>query len=191
MALTDKNLYAYCDNNPVMRTDFVGALWESIWDAVSLLISADEVADNPTDFWAWAGLVGDVVDVAIPFVGGIGESIRAIRTVDKVASAIDTTYDMVKVADRAGDVTSSFTNGIRYTDKVLRQMNNPFDLNHSFPSIIDTFVDINSGRPLKGGDGIVRTIIELPGSINDRPGVFEYVIEPNGMCNHRYFRNLR
>ena len=27
MALTDKNLYAYCDNNPVMRVDEDGEFW--------------------------------------------------------------------------------------------------------------------------------------------------------------------
>ena len=70
-------------------------------------------------------------------------------------------------------------------------MNNTADLNHAFPSIIDTFVDINSGRPLQGGDGIMRNLIEIPGSINNTPGIFEYIIEPNGMCNHRYFKQLR
>ena len=30
MALTDKNLYAYCDNNPVIRKDTDGNLWQAI-----------------------------------------------------------------------------------------------------------------------------------------------------------------
>ena len=29
MALTDKNLYAYCDNNPVNRTDDGGMFWDN------------------------------------------------------------------------------------------------------------------------------------------------------------------
>ena len=33
-ALTDKNLYAYCDNNPVMRTDHNGEFWNVIAGAV-------------------------------------------------------------------------------------------------------------------------------------------------------------
>ena len=33
-ALTDKNLYAYCDNNPVMRTDHGGDIWNVIAGAV-------------------------------------------------------------------------------------------------------------------------------------------------------------
>ena len=35
-SLTDKNLYAYCDNNPVMRRDDGGAFWDTIFDVVSL-----------------------------------------------------------------------------------------------------------------------------------------------------------
>ena len=34
MALTDKNLYAYCDNNPVMREDKGGQFWNIIAGAV-------------------------------------------------------------------------------------------------------------------------------------------------------------
>ena len=36
MSLTDKNLYAYCDNNPVMRVDKGGEFWDIVFDVVSL-----------------------------------------------------------------------------------------------------------------------------------------------------------
>ena len=65
------------------------------------------------------------------------------------------------------------------------------DLNHAFPSLVDIFVDESSGYPLKGGDGIVRNKIEIPGSINNIPGTFEYIIEPNGDCNHRFFAEMK
>ena len=35
-ALTDKNLYAYCDNNPVVRIDRGGNFWETIFDVILL-----------------------------------------------------------------------------------------------------------------------------------------------------------
>jgi len=135
-------------------------------------------------------LAGDAIDL-IPFVTGVGEVTRTVKTIDKVADVVDTTHDIAKVANRVEKVIDTSANGIRYTDKVIKQMNNAADLNHAFPSVIDTFVDINLRRPLKGGDGIIRNLIELPGSINNTPGIFEYIIEPNGMCNHRYFRKLR
>ena len=71
-ALTDKNLYAYCDNNPVVRVDYGGQLWETVFDVISLGASIVEVCVNPTDPWAWAGLAGDAIDL-IPFVTGVGE----------------------------------------------------------------------------------------------------------------------
>ena len=51
-------------------------------------------------------------------------------------------------------------------------MNNASDLRHSFPSIIDSLVDTNVGRAIKGGDNVVRNIVEVPGSINGADGVF-------------------
>ena len=39
LSLTDKNLFAYCDNNSVMRVDFGGDFWDTIFDVVSLAIS--------------------------------------------------------------------------------------------------------------------------------------------------------
>jgi len=38
-ALTDKNLFAYCDNNPIMRVDQGGQLWDIIFDVGSLISS--------------------------------------------------------------------------------------------------------------------------------------------------------
>ena len=36
MAYTDKNLYAYCDNNPVMRVDNGGEFWDTVFDVICL-----------------------------------------------------------------------------------------------------------------------------------------------------------
>ena len=59
-------------------------------------------------------------------------------------------------------------------------MSNVNDLNHSFPTLIDSMVDLKAGKPFMGGDVIMRWKIEIPGSINKRSGIFEYIIEPNG-----------
>ena len=42
-------------------------------------------------------------------------------------------------------------------------------------------------RTIQGGDGITRTEIILPGSINGKSGSYQWIIEPNGMVNHRLF----
>ena len=78
-------LFSYCDNNPVVRVDHGGQFWETVFDVISLGASIIEVCVNPTDTWAWTGLAGDAVDL-IPFVTGVGEVTRAVKTVDKAVS---------------------------------------------------------------------------------------------------------
>ena len=107
------NAYAYCGNNPVVRADHRGQFWETIFDIISLGASIVEVCLNPSDPWAWAGLAGDAIDL-IPFVTGVGEVTRAVKTVDKVtdtvqiAKAVDFTddaVDIVKTLDRSSGFT--------------------------------------------------------------------------------------
>lgn len=107
IGLTDKNLYAYCDNNPVIRVDHGGQFWETIFDVISLGASIVEVCVNPTDPWAWAGLAGDAIDL-IPFVTGVGEVTRGIKTtvkvVDKADDVVGAAKVMYKTADKASDI---------------------------------------------------------------------------------------
>ena len=104
-ALTDKNLYAYCDNNPVMRRDDGGQFWDTLFDVVSLAFSVADVVATPANPWAWAGLVGDVVDL-IPFVSGVGEAtdlLRVATKADEFADAVDDIHDTAKAIDKAKD----------------------------------------------------------------------------------------
>ena len=109
------NLFAYCGNNPVARIDRSGHFWDTVFDIISLGASIVEVCVNPTDPWAWAGLVGDAIDL-VPFVTGIGEVTRAAKAVDKVtdtvqiAKAVDLSedaVDIVKTLDRSSGFTKS------------------------------------------------------------------------------------
>ena len=114
-SLTEKNLFAYCDNNSVMRKDIDGAFWNTFFDIVSLAVSVCEVIANPTDPWAWAGLAGDVVDL-VPFVTGVGEVTRAVKaankagdvlTIQKAADFTDDAADIIKGLDRSSGFTKS------------------------------------------------------------------------------------
>lgn len=40
---------------------------------------------------------------------------------------------------------------------------------------------------IEGGDGVVREIITLPGNVNGKDGVYEWIIEQSGEVNHRLF----
>ncbi len=66
--LTDKNLYAYCDNNPVMRVDNSGEFWNILIGAgagllvggvvsiVSQIIDAEAPSIISGEFWAHVGV---------------------------------------------------------------------------------------------------------------------------------------
>lgn len=106
------NLYAYCGNNPISRRDASGHAWETVLDIISLASSIAEVAANPANPWAWAGLIGDIVDVAVPFVGGVGETTRLLRATINIADAVDDVHDAGKVADIAQIATKGTPNEI-------------------------------------------------------------------------------
>ena len=110
--LYDKNLYAYCDNNPVIRRDISGFAWETVFDIVSLAGSVAEVMAKPSDPWAWVGLVGDVVDVALPFVTGVGEVTRATRTTVRVISDVDDVVETAQVFKRTSGATDAIRKSI-------------------------------------------------------------------------------
>ncbi len=109
----NKNLYAYCDNNPVIRKDTTGAYWETALDVVSLGASIFEVSINPSDPWAWAGLAGDFFDVVAPCIGGIGEAVRVAKASMKGA---DAAVDAVSAAKKADNAVDGVSNILRKTN---------------------------------------------------------------------------
>ena len=117
MAVTDKNLYAYCDNNPIIRIDRGGQVWETVFDVISLGASIVDVCINPSDPWAWAGMVGDVVDL-IPFVAGVGEVTRAINTGRKVLDAADDIHDAAKTIEIADGAVDTAKTGWHVGDNI-------------------------------------------------------------------------
>jgi len=114
-ALTDKNLFAYCDNNPVVRLDRGGQFWDTFFNVVSLGASVIEVCKNPTDPLAWAGLAGDVVSLAVPGVTGGGTAVKAICKADdvvdvvKTANNVDNVVDTAKIAKKGWSVGDDIT----------------------------------------------------------------------------------
>ena len=72
------NLYAYCNNNPVMFSDPSGMFFDTIFDIITFGASIIDVISHPDDPLAWAGLAGDAIDL-IPFVTGVGETTRVVK----------------------------------------------------------------------------------------------------------------
>ena len=96
------NMFAYCKNNPVIYRDSQGEAVETVFDLITLGLSVAEVIANPADITAWIGLAGDAIDL-IPFVTGVGETIRGLRIVDKAGN-------VVEIADSLGDSIDTYRN---------------------------------------------------------------------------------
>ena len=110
LSLTDKNLYAYCDNNPVVRIDSDGKFWDTLFDVVSLVVSVVDVITNPTDPMAWAGLAADTLSLVVPGLTGGGSVVRAMTKADDVVDAVKTIDNVDNVVDAAKTIYKAANN---------------------------------------------------------------------------------
>ena len=112
------NMFAYCNNNPVIHEDITGNAAETVFDLISLGMSIADVALNPADPWAWLGLLGDVADVAIPFVGGIGETVKLCGAIQDTTDVIAGAQKLKKVvSDSIGTYDIAYSSGKHYVGK--------------------------------------------------------------------------
>lgn len=125
-----------------------------------------EVVINPLDPLAWAGLAGDALDL-IPFVTGIGETIKGVRVVAKGVDAADDAMDTIrfmKAVDRAEDFAD---NGLDIA-KTLDKTSDGFTISNKLDGIRIHSSFMGNGRLIPGSrlrlDGIndiTNTIYEL------------------------------
>ena len=142
--LLGQNMFAYCGNNPANRADYGGDAWETILDLLSLGSSIVDVARNPSDPWAWIGLAGDVVDVVVPFVGGVGETVRAVNTARKIGDKAGDMHDAVKAIDNTATAAKKLHRP--YIRKSTRQA-----VEQAAKRAPDgRFLDANTLRPITG-----------------------------------------
>ena len=98
-ALTDKNLYAYCDNNPVMRVDQGGDFWNFIiGGAIGAIAGGVVAALNGED---WVGIIiNSVAGAASGVVAASGLGLLAQAGVSAVisaaADAVNQSIDSIK-----------------------------------------------------------------------------------------------
>ena len=110
--IVGNNMFAYCSCCPVRWRDLTGRFIDAFFDVVSFAYSIRDVYSNPGDPFAWAGFVGDFVDILLPFAGGVGESARLLRTANKAASAVG---DLSRAADYGIDTYQELRKVLRGT----------------------------------------------------------------------------
>ena len=117
--LTGNNMFAYCGNNPVSRSDGGGCFWDTVFDVVSLVASIVDVVQNPKDVGAWIGLAMDIVDVAIPCIGGLGEIVDAVNVARKTSSKVGNAIDAARAVDNAADMADNMYDAGKAFDGAL------------------------------------------------------------------------
>ena len=111
-ALTDKNLFAYCDNNPVVRSDYGGEFWNVvigavIGGAVSLVSSIVSEAIEGDFTWKDVGQIAISTAIGVAEGAAIAACPAASVAISAVASAADTAINGIIDGDSAGEVITN------------------------------------------------------------------------------------
>lgn len=89
------------------------------------------------------------------------------------------------------DIVSNPLNKIRYSEKVLQQMQVNLKTGlpdfHGFPKIVDNYAGLGQKTIVTGRDGIKRLKISLRGGYASQEGYFEWIINQDNIVNHRLF----
>jgi len=151
--LLGTNLFAYCSNNPVNRTDDQGTFWDTFLDIASTAYSLWNVIKNPKEPSNWVALATDVVCLAIPCVTGGGTIVRAAKYADEAADIGATAYHATNTGWHVGDDISKKTRA--GNDPAWSTVQNRYWKNeaHFHP---EKYTDENLGRMNKGRAPLVK-----------------------------------
>ena len=171
-------MFAYCGNNPIIRKDGNGAAFETVFDIISLASSLGDVLANPANPWAWAGLLGDVIDVAVPFVTGVGETTKAIGTSVRVITKTDNAVDMARAFRNASETGEEIKSAVG-TYVVLYKNGNNYVGKGPFNRAIQ------SAKEHLANDDVVNAIIWAPTGSDRAAFIAEYLMQTVRNVNKR------
>jgi len=175
------NRYAYVTNNPLRYTDPDGRDRYQEPGFTKPLSEADDWADQPSVSWAF------YAQGALLAVAGAGEAlgagapkllvwgVRAMPLLNQLRNwgagetGQPTIAKHLQTAERVGAALKS-------------------DVMHR-AATFGTNAIAESGQvfKIKGGDGVVRTLIQAPGEVNKKSGIFEYMLNKKGQVEHQRF----
>ena len=132
MALTDKNLYAYCDNNPVMRVDEDGEFWHIIAGAVIGVV---------------AQYIGDVFYNAVSGKEGIDILVPSSSIVDYIAAGASGALAATGIGAIWSGVANAAIDGTAY---LANQLISGEDVNSVELAMVAGFSFITAGPGMNG-----------------------------------------
>lgn len=163
-------------------------------DSMDLAISASSLCITAAGFifGPGGGAVGNAIGKSLTFLKTLYSRVFKPLSRAKVAKAFEIVGSVAshKINFNKVDKVRLKNNPLkntRYTSKAKTQMQQSKDKFHSFPLQVDNFAGIGKQTKITGGDGIIRTKIEVEGEYLGRKGNFEWIIEPDGFVNHRKF----
>jgi hypothetical protein len=190
------NRFAYVDGQPISNVDPFGLCGDSDQSYQQIQLADDEDPEEDISDWdqnleamgeaeqeiqqEQANSPYPTYDPNCPQPPVQPESVD--QSVNAVPAAPNLDFTPIEQNNEAENPLAN----IQYTDKVKEQMASG-DY-HSFPEGVDAFGADGTITTITGGDSIERTEVEIPGSYQGKEGVFQYIIEPDGVtCNHRLF----
>ena len=63
------------------------------------------------------------------------------------------------------------------------------DAQNFFSDIIDNYASQATKFSIKGGDGIVRNLYQIKGSLSSRIGIFEWIVDGSNVTHRRFIPN--
>jgi RHS repeat-associated protein len=104
----EESPYCYVGNNPVLRVDPDGRIWDTILDAAFTLYDAGEAAyqyatTGAVSTTTKAALAADALAIIIPGVTGAGIGVRMAAHAEDAVRAADKAVDAVKALDKVSD----------------------------------------------------------------------------------------
>lgn len=89
-------------------TDPNGHWAETVFDAISLGMTINDIRNEGWTVMNTISLVTDVASIVIPFVpAGVSHALRAAKLANKAVNAVDTAEDTTKILYKAGNVVDS------------------------------------------------------------------------------------